>query len=114
MRLQISKSMRLWTALLALLLFSHSVAAQNQSGRQRVGDPPLREDPSVPPDVPAEFKFLYGDGILSGQLQAVWAALPYESIALERGSDCMGGANRNSPACPITTRRAGKTNRQSL
>ena len=32
--------MLLWTALAALLVFSSAFAAQNQSGRRRVGDPP--------------------------------------------------------------------------
>ena|SRR5438128_4461361 len=34
-------SLRFLVMLLPLLLFSHSVAAQNQSGRRRVGDPPV-------------------------------------------------------------------------
>ncbi len=41
-----------------------------------------------PSGVPAEFQFLYQGSIPSGQLKAVWAALPYESITLER-SRCM-------------------------
>jgi hypothetical protein len=43
---------------------------------------------AAPSAVPAPFKFLYEAGIPSGQLQTVWAALPYESITLER-SNCM-------------------------
>jgi len=46
-----------------------------------------RQNSGGPSGVPAEFQFLY-QGIRSGQLQAVWAALPYESITLER-SNCM-------------------------
>ena len=33
--------MRLWIALSVLLLFSHIFTAQNQSGRARLGDPPI-------------------------------------------------------------------------
>jgi len=34
--------------------------------------------------VPSEFRFLYEGSIRGGQLKAVWAALPCESITLER------------------------------
>jgi hypothetical protein len=40
--------------------------------------------PGTPADVPPEFEFLYCGGIPTGQLKTVWAALPYESITLER------------------------------
>lgn len=60
----------------------------------------LDQYPGAPSGVPAEFEFLYSGGILSGQLKAVWAALPYKSITLER-SRCMGPC----PAYKVTLYR---------
>src|SRR6187401_2547491 len=48
-------------------------------------------------DVPKEFHFLFGSGIGSNQLAATWAALPYDSISLERDT-CLG----TCPAYKVT------------
>ena len=55
-----------------------------------------------PPDVPPEFRFLYEGGIKN--LQAAWAALPYDSITLER-SNCM----LPCPAYKVTLHRGSLT-----
>ncbi|TAJ88620.1 hypothetical protein EPO44_15480 [bacterium] len=59
----------------------------------------------VPSGIPAEFQFLYQGFIPREQtLHAVWAALPYESITLER-SNCM----IQCPAYKVTLYRGNPT-----
>jgi hypothetical protein len=59
-----------------------------------------RQSSGGPSGVPAEFQFLY-EGAIRGPLRAVWAALPYEGITLER-SNCMV----QCPAYKVTLHRA--------
>jgi hypothetical protein len=73
--------MRLWIALSALLLFSHIFMAQNQSGRSRVGDPPIVPHGTFHPIVdyvspPRSLKELVkrADVVVDGVAQSVFPA----------------------------------------
>ena len=70
--------------ILTVILGICSIAVA-QAPRRPPGLPDgLQQYPGAPLDVPPEFEFLYQGFIPIGELKATWAALPYESITLER------------------------------